>query len=112
MTNSKMMDTTEDVTTKSKKVWKTNISTTPNKDTSVHIERVMWRTINIIFTIACVFLLYKLGVTLYNKKVAADTVRKNVACPTLLSISRSARDTLLVMRAEPLCDSYVLEHIQ
>jgi hypothetical protein len=39
-------------------------------------------------------------------------VRMNAICPPLLSITRSARDTLIVMKAEPLCNTYVLEHLK
>lgn len=38
--------------------------------------------------------------------------RKAVVCPSFLSIARSARDTLIVMRNEPLCNSYVLDNLR
>lgn len=38
--------------------------------------------------------------------------RQSVICPSFLSISRSARDTLIVMRNEPLCNRYVLEGLR
>jgi len=38
--------------------------------------------------------------------------RQEVVCPSFLSIARSARDTLIVMRNEPLCNSYVLDNLQ
>ena len=38
--------------------------------------------------------------------------RMEVVCPSFLSIARSARDTLIVMRNEPLCNSYVLDNLQ
>ena len=37
--------------------------------------------------------------------------RKKVVCPSFLSIARSARDTLIVMRNEPLCNAYVLDNL-
>ena len=37
--------------------------------------------------------------------------RKKVVCPSFLSIARSARDTLIVMRNEPLCNVYVLDNL-
>ena len=40
------------------------------------------------------------------------TQRQQVVCPSFLSIARSARDTLIVMRNEPLCNSYVLDNLQ
>jgi hypothetical protein len=39
-------------------------------------------------------------------------VKKENACPSLLSITRSARDTLIVMKAEPLCNEFVLENLE
>jgi hypothetical protein len=38
--------------------------------------------------------------------------RKNVVCPSFLSIARSARDTLIVMRNDPLCNRYVLDNLK
>lgn len=38
--------------------------------------------------------------------------RREAICPALLSISRSARDTLIVMKAEELCNSYVLDNLK
>jgi hypothetical protein len=38
--------------------------------------------------------------------------RKETVCPSFLSIARSARDTLIVMRNETLCNSYVLDNLQ
>ena len=40
------------------------------------------------------------------------TQRKEVVCPSFLSIARSSRDTLIVMRNEPLCNSYVLDNLK
>jgi hypothetical protein len=38
--------------------------------------------------------------------------REQVVCPSFLSIARSSRDTLIVMRNEPLCNSYVLDNLK
>lgn len=35
-----------------------------------------------------------------------------VACPSLLSIGRSSRDTLIIMKVEPLCNVYVLDNLK
>lgn len=70
------------------------------------------KALDILFVCVAVALTYKIGTTLYNKKVTADQTKKATACPTLLSISRSARDTLLVMKSEPLCNQFVLDTIQ
>jgi len=38
--------------------------------------------------------------------------RKEIVCPSLLSIGRSTRDTLIVMKVEPLCNEYVLDSLK
>lgn len=43
---------------------------------------------------------------------AYNAQRMEVVCPSFLSIARSSRDTLIVMRNEPLCNSYVLDNLQ
>jgi hypothetical protein len=47
-----------------------------------------------------------------DANVQAHEQRKTVVCPSFLSIARSARDTLIVMRNEPLCTEYVLDNLQ
>lgn len=46
----------------------------------------------------------------YSQRRAND--RQSIVCPSFLSIARSARDTLIVMRNEPLCNRYVLDNLQ
>lgn len=38
--------------------------------------------------------------------------RKAVVCPSLLSIARSSRDTMIVMKNERLCNDFVMENLQ
>lgn len=57
-------------------------------------------------------LLGKLALAVGVKREEYQLTRKATICPALLSISRSARDTLIVMRAEGLCDKYVLENLK
>ena len=61
--------------------------------------------------VACVAFLWYAD---YLKTVDARNAlqRQQVVCPSFLSIARSARDTLIVMRNEPLCNSYVLDNLQ
>jgi hypothetical protein len=47
-----------------------------------------------------------------NKQATVNSERMEVVCPSFLSISRSARDTLIVMRNEPLCNRYVLDNLK
>jgi hypothetical protein len=48
----------------------------------------------------------------YESHVITQDIKKHTACPSLLSIARSPRDTLIVMKSEPLCNDYVLETLQ
>jgi hypothetical protein len=53
------------------------------------------------------------GAKQLNKQAdIAANVRQQSICPALLSISRSARDTLIVMKAEPLCNGFVLDSLK
>lgn len=46
------------------------------------------------------------------RMVTAQEQRKEAVCPSFLSIARSSRDTLIVMRNEPLCNRYVLDNLK
>jgi large-conductance mechanosensitive channel len=37
---------------------------------------------------------------------------QQITCPSLLSIARSARDTLIVMRDKSMCTEYMLTHLK
>jgi hypothetical protein len=58
------------------------------------------------------YLLYGLFVKRENERKIAMEQRKNVICPSLLSIGRSARDTLIIMKNESLCNEFVLDTLQ
>lgn len=67
----------------------------------------------IVFGVICVFG----GIMWLTKSIADDNraqyeARKEVVCPSFLSIARSARDTLIVMRNEELCNRYVLDNLK
>jgi hypothetical protein len=85
-------------------------SNDPQVESTMNVH--MRKLLNYTVVVATIFFVYKAGVIGYNKKLEYDTAKKVAACPTLLSIARSARDTLLVMRAESLCTDYVLDDIQ
>jgi len=65
---------------------------------------------------AGVFMVAVLGVCVFywsymrNTKIQAQ--QQATICPSLLSIGRSARDTLIIMRNEPLCTVYVLDNLK
>lgn len=55
------------------------------------------------------FLLYRTVVRHIDNR---NQARQGVICPALLSIGRSARDTLIIMKAEPLCNGFVLDNLR
>lgn len=59
-----------------------------------------------------VVLATKLASTVSERLTAAQEVKRKTICPSLLSISRSARDTFIVMKAENLCNEFVLDNLK
>jgi hypothetical protein len=78
-------------------------------------KRITKRTIKsaaqITLTLAILGLAGKITWDLITINDAYQETRKNAICPALFSISRSARDTLIVMKAEPLCNTFILENL-
>jgi hypothetical protein len=70
------------------------------------------KILNIVYVCVAVGLTTKLGLTAREKYVDYELTRKKTICPALLSIGRSARDSLIIMRAENLCNLYVLETLK
>lgn len=48
--------------------------------------------------------------TTYNKN--NQILYKDVACPSLFSITRSSRDTLIVMMNVDVCNDYMMENLK
>jgi hypothetical protein len=70
----------------------------------------------ILMKVTAMVILIALGIMyIVSTKEAMDiaqTERQQVICPSFLSIARSPRDTLIVMRNEPLCSKYVLDNLR
>lgn len=98
-----------EVPLKTSKEWRMAI---PTDVKELPVNNYTKKMLNVVYIVVTTVLLYKLGTLAYDKKTTYDVTKKNTTCPTLLSISRSARDTLLVMKAESLCTEYVLDNIQ
>lgn len=62
--------------------------------------------------IGIIVLGYKISSVAFDKFSGRQQARRDAICPALLSISRSARDTLIVMKAEQLCNSFVLDNLK
>lgn len=78
-------------------------------------ENLSWTNINrvllvFVWAISITFLAH-VGVTIYQAHEQNQEIRKQTVCPSILSIARSARDTMIVMKAEPLCTEFVLENL-
>lgn len=74
------------------------------------------KTIKRIFNIISIIIIVAVGVMLENKisSMVYEKESETAAsrCPSLFSITRSARDTLIVMRVEPVCRTYLLENLK
>jgi hypothetical protein len=71
-------------------------------------ESVKW----VLFAIAGLLLFAYWMQEVDREQYRLNKQRQEVVCPSFLSIARSSRDTLIVMRNEPLCNSYVLDNLQ
>jgi hypothetical protein len=58
------------------------------------------------------YLAYRSKLRHEAKLAIVQEERMNVACPTLLSVARTPRDTLLVMRSEDICITYVMKTLK
>ncbi len=75
-----------------------------------------WTNIKRVITLAVwlvgITAVFQIGFIMFEADKIEKEVKKENACPSLLSITRSARDTLIVMKAEPLCNEFVLENLE
>ena len=48
-----------------------------------------------------------------NKQNKIDRAKwVETACPSLLSIARTSRDSLIIMKAEPACNQFVMDNLK
>jgi len=66
----------------------------------------------LIFYVATLYSGYQFFQYQNSAKLQYDIQKTAVTCPTLLSIARTSRDTLLVLRSEDLCVKYVMETLR
>jgi hypothetical protein len=56
------------------------------------------------------------GVWFQRKSQVEESIalskRREIICPSLLSIGRSSRDTLIIMKNEDLCNQFVLDNLK
>jgi hypothetical protein len=70
------------------------------------------RTITLVLWLVGITAVFQIGFIMYETDRIEKEIRKENVCPSILSIARSARDTLIVMKAEPLCNQFVLENLE
>lgn len=52
-------------------------------------------------------------VVAFNKQRDIDRAKwAETACPSLLSIARTSRDSLIIMKAEPACNQFVMDNLK
>lgn len=73
-----------------------------------NIKRFVYAGISLLILV----LLYQVGTRLFGRVSHYQETKSYTVCPALLSITRSARDTLIVMKAEPLCNKFVLDSLK
>lgn len=73
-----------------------------------HIKKPLSRLAYIVIYAAMGYFLVHQWVKWTAVQASIENEKMKTACPTLLSIARTSRDTLLVMRSEQLCIKYVL----
>lgn len=82
--------------------------TTMTKWMTTNFKRIIYATISLVV----LFLLYQVSTRLLTRVTHYQEIKSFTVCPALLSITRSARDTLIVMKAEPLCNKFVLDSLK
>lgn len=81
--------------------------------TQVMRKKINWKDVGF-YTVAVSIIgaiLFIMGWAIQSGNKAKDEW-KEVACPSLLSIGRTSRDTLIVMKVQPLCNDYVLDNLK
>lgn len=63
------------------------------------------------------FWMLAVGITLFmlwkiNNDIKSANQYKSVACPSLYSIARSSRDTLIVMKNVDVCNDYMMDNLK
>jgi hypothetical protein len=77
------------------------------------MKKVNWSDVGF-YIVAVGIILMLLFIIKWAVQTGEETKKewKEVACPSLLSIGRSSRDTLIIMKVQPLCKDYVLENLK
>ena len=72
-------------------------------------KRIEWVDIKFWFLIVAI-----ISYLIWSVKVDSQstTQYKNIACPSLFSIARSSRDTLIVMKNVDVCNDFLMENLK
>jgi len=82
--------------------------TTMKQWMTTNIKRIVYAGTSLVV----LFLLYQVTTRIATRIDHYRESKSYTVCPALLSITRSARDTLIVMKAEPLCNKFVLDSLR
>lgn len=82
--------------------------TTMKQWMTTNIKRIVYAGTSLVV----LFLLYQVTIRVTARVDHYRETKSYTVCPGLLSIARSARDTLIVMKAEPLCNKFVLDSLR
>ena len=77
------------------------------------MKKVNWSDVGV-YTVAVAIIIMLLFIIKWAKQTGDETRKewKEVACPSLLSKDKSARDTLITMKYLPVCNQYVLDNLK
>lgn len=77
--------------------------------TQITKRKIDWSNVRLMIFISIILGFFAWRTT-YNKN--NKILYKDVACPSLFSITRSARDTLIVMKNVDVCNDYMMENLK
>ena len=69
-------------------------------------------SLNFVFFVIIPILLFTIFIKTTERTNRLYKEEQQITCPSLLSIARSARDTLIVMRDKSMCTEYMLENLK
>jgi hypothetical protein len=77
--------------------------------TTASTKKIDWSMV-----VVCTIFMSTMGYLGWKNKFANAEKEKwsQMACPSLLSIGRSARDTLIIMKNEAMCNAFVMDNLK
>lgn len=95
-----------------KKQASTEVTKVTSKIEPDNIKKIVHRVAKLASVTGILLLAFKLFMVVTERQKVRDEIFKTSNCPPLLSVAKSWRDTLIVMKTTPLCNQYVLENLE